>query len=160
MMHGQQNIKKNALVVFDLLYLHLSCIQHNGDGPLKDYLPTGWDKKLHWFAYGDIIQRDISCFSDQIVAKIVNVLLGWGDKNLLRILVGNFRKCTLTRPRKRWQDNKKTDRRNLVRVQWWSNAGPLTAGSSSGEKKFLLVPQEGRAPLKIFTLNREECQLQ
>ena len=35
------------------------------------------------------------------VAKIVNVLLGWGNKNILRILVGNLRKCTLTRPRKR-----------------------------------------------------------
>ena len=27
-------------------------------------------------------------------------------------------------------------------------------------KKLFLVPQEGRAPLKIFTLNWEECQLQ
>ena len=78
------------------------------------------------------------------VAKFVNALLGWGDKSIRRSLVGNLRKCTPTRPRKRWQDNKKkTDRRNLVRVQWWSNAGPLTVGSGSREKKFLLVPQEG-----------------
>ena len=41
------------------------------------------------------------------VAKFVNALLGWGDKSIRRSLVGNLRKCTPTRPRKRWQDNKK-----------------------------------------------------
>jgi hypothetical protein len=34
------------------------------------------------------------------------------------------------------------------------------AKSGFWHKKLFLVPQEGRAPLKIFTLNWEECQLQ
>jgi len=84
------------------------------------------------------------------VAKIVDALLGWGDKNIFRILVGNLRKCTLTRPRNRWQDDNETDRRNLVRVQWWSNAGPLTVGSGSGEKKFVAYPTEGAVPPTNF----------
>jgi hypothetical protein len=83
------------------------------------------------------------------VAIIVNVLLGWGDKNIFRILVCNLRKCTLTRTRKRWQDNNETDRWNSFRVQWWSIVGPLTAGSGSGEKIFCLPHRRG-GPLKKF----------
>ena len=74
---------------------------------------------------------------------------GLMNNPVFRILVGNLRKCTLTRPRKRWQDNNETDRRNLVRVQWWSNAGPLTEWSGRLKKSFA-CPTGGEYPPKIF----------